>query len=149
MHDLVPMDRTIVGRPEQLANALQRAADQGRLIGKLNEPVKRPDGTYAVRVRMMTPVEKKTAPEKRATTARRQPSVFAEIFKALAWVGMVGVSALGLIVGVVLMVASMVSVTTLVGLGVVLLAVGLLLVNRSSHSGACPGVVVHCKGCKH
>lgn len=30
--------------------------------------------------------------------------------------------------------------------GALLLA---LLANRSNHSGACPGIAVHCKGCKH
>lgn len=37
-------------------------------------------------------------------------------------------------------------------LGVAVIAGGLavaLLVNRSNHRGACPGVAVHCNGCKH
>lgn len=81
---------------------------------------------------------------------RREDSVAASMGKALAFVG--GLAGLGVTFAAL-------AWLTLTHLGInwpavlggaTLVALALMVaVNRTNHAGACPGIVIHCRGCKH
>lgn len=81
---------------------------------------------------------------------RHQNSAASEIGKALAFVAALG--GLGIAFVVIAFFAlthsgvDWAQVGGVVALGLI---AALVLANRSNHKGACPGVAVHCSGCRH
>jgi hypothetical protein len=154
-----PRDITVRGAPEHLVNVTRGLADRGRLVTRPMDivPVRHPDGTASVRLRVMTAV---TVPRRSVRTTVRAWSdrnpVATAVGKALSWGLAVSLSVLGLIVGVgyavkwaLLGLLHGLNLAKLGGGGLGLLAViGLLYLfgSRVNHSGACTGL--HCPGCK-
>jgi hypothetical protein len=142
--ELVPVERTVIDTQARIVAFLEHAEKGGRLVGCSRAT---PVGTdrFAVKVRTLEP--RRPAPRRKA-----KPSVAGEMGKALAFVG---VLALGLILaGVALYFALRnafdAAAVAQVGGGLAVGAILLLILgNRVNHSGACPGIAVHCKGCKH
>lgn len=141
-NELVRKQESIVG-PERLVRAtLATQYRQGRLLTPPDQVAlaRRPDGHVVTFVDLLV--------EQRLPWRKSNPLLFGSLIVlaiatalfgagwllvraiAHAVAGIDGPSALGM----------------LVIAGALLLA---LLVNRSNHRGACPGVAVHCKGCKH
>jgi len=146
MQDLEPVGRTIVGDPKFVARYLIGANQRGALIGR-GEAFSRPDGKVAVHVQVLEPVK----PEPRRTLRQwlAAGSVAAEVTKALTF----GAVLAGVVVGVI--VAGFVLITNLIDGKTVLGALGVLILglliagSRINHRGVCPGVAVHCKGCRY
>lgn len=72
--------------------------------------------------------------------------------RALIFLGLVAIGALFLIAAAGLLFASLIDGMALLGLIVGAGTLALLVtlgVNRTNHSGACPGIITHCRGCKH
>jgi hypothetical protein len=142
--ELVPVERTVIDTQARIVAFLEHAEKDGRLVGYSHAAPVGAD-RFAVKVRTLEP--RRPAPRPKA-----KPSVAGEMGKALAFVG---VLALGLVLaGVALYfalrnafdAAAVAQFGGIVAFGVILL---LVLANRANHSGACPGIAVHCKGCKH
>lgn len=139
--NLVPREMPIVGPPHLVREALATQARQGRLLSKPSEIVVRPvgNGEISILVRLLVP--------ERLSWRKRNPLLFGSL---VALVIAAGIFAAGwLAVAAVAKAAAAVdgpaAIGALIIVGALLLAA---LANRSNHRGACPGIAVHCKGCK-
>ena len=139
-------NETIVGSAEHLAMVLRVSHERGRLLcdPQTIRPYGRADGTWSVTVPMLLPAK----PEPRR---RVDGDTWSQIGKALAWVAgllLIGAGFLTLAVLALRSALSDVNWPAVVGVGIIVLMV-LIGLTRINHSGACPGIAVHCKGCKH
>ncbi len=144
--ELVPIERTVIDAPDRIVAYLESARGSGRLIRHGRATAVGAD-RFAVKVEVLEPRR-----QPRRSGPARRASVLSEMGKALAFAGIL-VLAVAL-AGVALYfalrnafdAAAIAQFGGMVAVGAILL---LVLVNRSNHSGACPGIAVHCKGCKH
>lgn len=137
--DLVPRRVPIIGLPHEVAAALDAQVRNGTMVSTPDDiEVRKLDhGRVAVYATMLT------------QRPPRKDSTFTDIGKALAFVITLAVIPIVFFALAWLALSragiDWASVGGLVAVGVVVM---LLIVNRSNHSGACPGAAVHCKGCK-
>lgn len=141
--ELVPRTVPIIGRPEDLARAMETQLRTNRLLTHPSQIPQRilSDGRIELRPVLLVEVAR---PAPAPVPVRADDDPFAAIVKALAFVAVVGA-----LVGVAIwaIVAAVGAKTILGGLALaVLICLG--LANRTRHSGLCPGVAVHCKGCR-
>jgi len=151
--ELVPRVETIVGTQHDLEMVLRVAAHRGRLLTEVEKiPVREiGPGLYAIKARMLMP-DVKVPLRTRLRKWDRSHPIMSAMLKAMAF----AVASCALIVGAILAAIAMVrhamagvDTRPIVGGFVFAVIVLLILANRLNHSGACPGVAVHCPGCKH
>jgi hypothetical protein len=141
--EMVAVERPVVGTASQLAEYVSKATASGSLV-RFTAATELSSGRY-----MMTATVRESRP---VAPKLKRPTVAGEIGKALAFVGAVAAFVILAGTGIFLALSSALSgvnLSSIVGFGVILIVLGLLLVNRAGHSGACPGIAVHCKGCRH
>lgn len=134
----------IIGPRDEVVAAIRAGVRNGTIADQIDNVVWQDMGAgkVAVTVPMLRRIER-PAP----APARREQSVSSAILSALAWVFGLAVIAFLLIA----IAAALIGARTMLAYGVVVVAGALILMflgNRSRHSGGCPGVAVHCKGCK-
>lgn len=140
--ELVLRQETIVG-PEHLVRAtLATQYRQGRLVTPPDQiaVARRPDGNVITFVELLV--------EQRVSWRKRNPLLFGSMvaLSISAALFLAGALAVRWITHALANITGSAATGALIIGGVLLLAV---LSNRSNHRGACPGVAVHCKGCKH
>ena len=132
--DLVPRMVPIIGNRNSVMTAITTQAYRGRLLTPLAD-IKlhhRPDGKTEAAVMLLVP--------------RRHDDTFSQVMKAFAFVLMILAASGGIVWAVVAAVGPGIILASVLMFALLTLAV---VFNRASHSGACPGIAVHCKGCKH
>lgn len=133
---LIPREVPIVGNRDEVMSSLVRQMELGRMRTPLRDLrlYHRPDGKVETTVVLMVP-----APY-------RREDAFAQVMKALAFAVLI----LAVSGGIVWAVVAAVGPQTILAAIVLFALFGIAVVfNRASHRGACPGVIVHCRGCKH
>lgn len=155
MKELVVRTHTITDPdPERIASVLRGHAARGTLVTPPDriQALTGPIG-WTVRVKLReeirVPARRRLARvHARALRWDTDHPVLAAIAKALTFVGaLFGLGALAVVL--LLDLLSGIDWGPIGGLLAVAVILFLLIANRSSHSGACPGIVVHCKGRKH
>lgn len=141
-NELVLRQESIVG-PERLVRAtLATQYRQGRLLTPPGQiaVARRADGQVAVFVDLLV--------EQRPSWRKRNPLLFGFLIALACSVALIAAGWLlaRAVAHAVAGIDGPAALGALVIAGALLLA---LLVNRSNHRGACPGIAVHCKGCKH
>lgn len=153
--DLVPRDVPIVGEPDEIAMVLRTAEQRGRPLTPRGaiKPIHLESGKYVVTVRMLAPPEPAPRPGFRARLAARHRSLGqGGIGTAMMFVGILFVLGLTLLGATYLMMRGAlagVDWPKTLGAGAVAVILLYALASRANHSGACPGVAVHCRGCRH
>lgn len=134
---LVPRTEIIIGRPNQVTAALETQKRAGRLLTHADQmrPKLLAGGKVAVEVTILA----EPAPKPRRPDTTTRP-ILTALFFAL--------SILAVVAGVVWIVVATISTSVLFGALVVLMLAAFAW-NRAGHSGACPGNIGHCKGCRH
>jgi hypothetical protein len=150
--ELVPKMVAVVCRPDQMDTVLRGAAKSGRLLTHPDSVRWESLGSGKLYASVEMLVPKDEIQQTRIRSARRtdwSSEVAAPIGKALLFVG--GMLAIGL---TFLVMAFLVLKNAIAGIdagmigGILLVLLILFAITRTNHSGACPGIAVHCKGCK-
>lgn len=152
MTDLVPVTRTIVDYPDNLARYLRTTSAAGRLLTAARDidPIALESGKFAIRVTVREPAPKPTLRQRMARFDRAHP-IFSSCLKALMF-GITALSAvLGILFGVGWLIWSTVGAATLssIGLGVVLVVLGTAaaMTTSANHRGH-KGEGFHWSKCK-
>jgi hypothetical protein len=150
MTDLVPTDVPIVGHPDEIAMVLRTAAHRGNLLTDPRRitPRRLADGRHAVKVRMLMPRQPVRARARRWFATHEVAGAMVKAFAFVMTLAAIGVALLAVTVALARNALAGVDWTPLIGAAAAA-ATLLLAVNRARHSGTCPGIAVHCKGCKH
>ena len=139
--ELVPRTELIVGDEERVIRSLDTLVRNHHLLTPPRDVrlARLPDGKVATRVTILTlpPLPWR----------KRNPLLFGSLVAFGISVVVAGIAWMiyRAVTGVIHALGGPASLGALVIAGALLLA---LLANRSNHSGACPGVAVHCTGCK-
>lgn len=146
--EMVPVDRVVIDSPGRINDYLMAAKAAGRLVQQSRATAV--GNKYQVKVRVLEP--RRTPGRPAPARAHRKPTVLGEMGRALAFVGALALAVLAVGFAFYLSLRGAFSadgVKACLGAAAVVGALALIATNRASHSGACPGIVVHCKGCRH
>lgn len=128
--------RPIIGRPDQVANAIEAQIRAGVIRSPEQVRIKHLDGgMVAAYMNMPAPAA--------TPRPRREDTVAQSMTKALLF----GLAVLAVPLAVIVAVVVAVGVTRIVGILALVAAVAIAVMwNRANHAGACAGL--HCPGCK-
>lgn len=129
---LTPNDARIVGTPAQVASAVAAARATGRLVA-MSAPVAAGRGAVLVNLRLK--------PEPRVATPKRRRRAGLIVAGVAVTVGLTGMALWAVVQAVAWVAAHLAQIGGVAA--VVVLLLGLL-----SRTGACQGIVAHCRGCR-
>lgn len=128
--------KPIIGRPDQVANAIEAQIRAGVIRSPEDVRIKHLDGGMVAAFMNM--------PAPTARPRRREDTVAQSMTKALLF----GLAVLAVPLAAIAVIVAVVGIGRIVGFLAVLALLAIAVTwNRSNHAGACPGL--HCDGCKH